>query len=82
MEPQAPKGLQPPLLRLTCRDLELLFLRSQGVPLKEIAYRWRVSEKRVRNLSSLILKKTGCRSTTQVVALLLETGIAKPSAWR
>lgn len=57
------------------RELEILKEVTGGFTNAEIAEKYGISEKRVRNLVSIMLNKTGFRSRTELAVRARETGI-------
>lgn len=57
------------------RELEILKEVTGGFTNAEIAEKYGISEKRVRNLVSIMLDKTGFRSRTELAVRARETGI-------
>lgn len=57
------------------RELEILREVTGGFTNAEIANKYGISEKRVRNLVSIMLDKTGFRSRTELAVRARETGI-------
>lgn len=55
--------------RLSRRQREVLELLSEGVPAREIAVRLGLAEATVRNHIRLVLRKLGCHSQLEAVAV-------------
>lgn len=66
--------LSPPVNPLTRRELEVLRVAAEGVPLKEIARRLFLAHGTVRNHLSAILHKTGARNRMEAVRLAQRDG--------
>ncbi|MBF9134326.1 response regulator transcription factor [Plantactinospora sp. S1510] len=60
-------ALNPPESPLTDRELEVLRIVAEGLPLKEIARRLFLAHGTVRNHLSVILRKTGTRNRLEAV---------------
>ncbi|WP_460916429.1 response regulator [Plantactinospora veratri] len=60
-------ALNPPESPLTNRELEVLRVVAEGLPLKEIARRLYLAHGTVRNHLSVILRKTGTRNRLEAV---------------
>lgn len=59
--------LSPPEVPLTARELDVLRVAAEGLPLKEIAARLFLAHGTVRNHLSAILRKTGARNRMEAV---------------
>jgi two-component system response regulator DesR len=59
--------LSPPEMPLTARELDVLRVAAEGLPLKEIARRLFLAHGTVRNHLSAILRKTGARNRMEAV---------------
>ncbi|AYF26949.1 DNA-binding response regulator [Micromonospora tulbaghiae] len=59
--------LKPATCPLTCRELEVLRVAAEGLPLKEIAQRLFLAHGTVRNYLSAVLRKTGAENRLQAV---------------
>ncbi|WP_405108066.1 response regulator transcription factor [Micromonospora sp. NBC_01405] len=66
--------LSPPVNPLTRRELEVLRVAAEGLPLKEIARRLFLAHGTVRNHLSAILHKTGARNRMEAVRLAQRDG--------
>ncbi|MGC4806857.1 response regulator transcription factor [Micromonospora sp. DT233] len=66
--------LSPPANPLTRRELEVLRVAAEGLPLKEIARRLFLAHGTVRNHLSAILHKTGTRNRMEAVRLAQRDG--------
>ncbi|RGC67683.1 Oxygen regulatory protein NreC [Micromonospora sp. MW-13] len=66
--------LSPPTNPLTRRELEVLRVAAEGLPLKEIARRLFLAHGTVRNHLSAILHKTGARNRMEAVRLAQRDG--------
>ncbi|MER5705931.1 response regulator transcription factor [Micromonospora sp. NPDC002296] len=66
--------LSPPDNPLTRRELEVLRVAAEGLPLKEIARRLFLAHGTVRNHLSAILHKTGARNRMEAVRLAQRDG--------
>ncbi|WP_328822159.1 response regulator transcription factor [Micromonospora rubida] len=66
--------LSPPANPLTRRELEVLRVAAEGLPLKEIARRLFLAHGTVRNHLSAILRKTGARNRMEAVRLAQRDG--------
>ncbi|WP_320064235.1 response regulator transcription factor [Micromonospora sp. RTGN7] len=66
--------LSPPVNPLTRRELEVLRVAAEGLPLKEIARRLFLAHGTVRNHLSAILHKTGTRNRLEAVRLAQRDG--------
>jgi two-component system response regulator DesR len=60
-------ALNPPESPLTDRELEVLRIVAEGLPLKEIARRLFLAHGTVRNHLSVIMRKTGARNRLEAV---------------
>ncbi|MEQ4304574.1 response regulator transcription factor [Plantactinospora sp. B6F1] len=60
-------ALSPPESPLTNRELEVLRMAAEGLPLKEIARQLYLAHGTVRNHLSVILRKTGTRNRLEAV---------------
>jgi len=67
-------ALSPPAGPLTDRELEVLRIAAEGVPLKEIARRLFLAHGTVRNHMSVILRKTGARNRLEAVRRAQQAG--------
>ena len=67
---------QSPLSKLTAREMEILRLLGAGKSLSEIAWLVQASYKTVANTSSIMRQKLGVRTSTELVRLAIESGIA------
>ena len=67
---------QSPLSKLTAREMEILRLLGAGKSLSEIAWLVHASYKTVANTSSIMRQKLGVRTTTELVRLAIESGVA------
>lgn len=63
---------KPERAQLTDRELEILFFIARGMNTGEIANRLSLSDSTVSNHRKSILKKTGCKSSAEVVAKAYE----------
>ncbi|MCI4066910.1 response regulator transcription factor [Micromonospora sp. R77] len=59
--------LSPPEVPLTARELDVLRVAAEGLPVKEIAARLFLAHGTVRNHLSAILRKTGARNRMEAV---------------
>ncbi|MEU8285271.1 response regulator transcription factor [Micromonospora sp. NPDC048905] len=59
--------LSPPEIPLTPREIDVLRMAAEGLPLKEIAARLFLAHGTVRNHLSVILRKTGTRNRLEAV---------------
>ncbi|GAA2708099.1 response regulator transcription factor [Micromonospora olivasterospora] len=66
--------LSPSPSPLTRRELEVLWVAAEGLPLKEIAHRLFLAHGTVRNHLSAILQKTGARNRMEAVRLAQREG--------
>lgn len=66
--------LNPPESPLTGRELEVLRVVAEGLPLKEIARRLFLAHGTVRNHLSVILRKTGTRNRLEAVRVAQRAG--------
>ena len=71
-----PAFAQSPLSKLTAREMEILRLLSAGKSLSEIAWLVHSSYKTVANTSSIMRQKLGVRTSTELVRLAIESGVA------
>ena len=62
------------LAELTRRELEITALLANGFNSGEIAHELSISEHTVSTHRKQIIKKTGCRNTTHLVAICLRMG--------
>jgi two-component system, NarL family, invasion response regulator UvrY len=65
-----------PLSKLNSREMEILRLLSSGKSLSEIAWLVHSPYKTVANTSSIMRQKLGVRTSTELVRLAIESGIA------
>jgi DNA-binding NarL/FixJ family response regulator len=63
---------------LTCRELEVLQLISEGLANKQIAWNLRITEKTVKSHVSTILGKLGLQSRTQAAMYASRLGLTLP----
>lgn len=70
---EATPANQPPPLRLTEREREVMRLLLEGSSNKEIAARLRVSESAVKASMQQLFTKTGVRTRSQLVRIALES---------
>lgn len=61
--------------RLSARQREVLELLADGVPAREIARRLGLAEATVRNHIRLTLRKLGCHSQLEAVAVAFRDGL-------
>jgi len=71
-----PAVAQSPLSKLTAREMEILRLLAAGKSLSEIAWLVQSSYKTVANTSSIMRQKLGVRTSTELVRLAIESGVA------
>ncbi|WJR79868.1 response regulator transcription factor [Bradyrhizobium sp. NP1] len=71
-----PAFARSPLSKLTSREMEILRLISAGKSLSEIAWLVHSSYKTVANTSSIMRQKLGVRTSTELVRLAIENGVA------
>ncbi|WP_062209985.1 LuxR family transcriptional regulator [Streptomyces sp. NBRC 109706] len=76
---------EAPVIRLTCRELDVLGLLAQGLSNRLISRRLDISEKTVKNHLSSIYLKIGATHRTQAALYaqyvgLIDSGKAAPSA--
>ena len=71
-----PAFAQSPLSKLTAREMEILRLLGAGKSLSEIAWLVHSSYKTVANTSSIMRQKLGVRTSTELVRLAIENGVA------
>ena len=71
-----PTFAQGRLSKLTAREMEILRLLSAGKSLSEIAWLVQASYKTVANTSSIMRHKLGVRTSTELVRLAIESGVA------
>jgi DNA-binding NarL/FixJ family response regulator len=65
--------------RLSTRQNEVLELLAEGVPAREIATRLGLAEATVRNHIRLILRKLGCHSQLEAVAVAFRLDLLRRS---
>ncbi len=65
--------------RLSTRQNEVLELLAEGVPAREIAARLGLAEATVRNHIRLILRKLGCHSQLEAVAVAFRLDLLRRS---
>jgi two-component system, NarL family, invasion response regulator UvrY len=68
-----PAFAQSPLSKLTSREIEILRLLSAGKSLSEIAWLVHSSYKTIANTSSIIRRKLGLRSSSELVRFAIES---------
>jgi two-component system invasion response regulator UvrY len=68
-----PAFAQSPLSKLTSREIEILRLLSAGKSLSEIAWLVHSSYKTIANTSSIVRKKLGLRSSSELVRFAIES---------
>ncbi len=68
-----PAVAQSPLSKLTSREIEILRLLSAGKSLSEIAWLVHSSYKTIANTSSIVRKKLGLRSSSELVRFAIES---------
>ncbi|MFI6235846.1 response regulator transcription factor [Micromonospora sp. NPDC050784] len=66
--------LSPPQMPLTPREMDVLRMAAEGLPLKEIAVRLYLAHGTVRNHLSVILRKTGARNRLEAVSRARRNG--------
>ena len=71
-----PAFAQSPLSKLSAREMEILRLLAAGKSLSEIAWLVHASYKTVANTSSIMRQKLGVRTSTELVRLAIESGVA------
>jgi two-component system, NarL family, invasion response regulator UvrY len=71
-----PAFAQSPLSKLTAREMEILRLLGAGKSLSEIAWLVQASYKTVANTSSIMRQKLGVRTSSELVRLAIESGVA------
>ena len=71
-----PAFAQSRLSKLTAREMEILRLLGAGKSLSEIAWLVQASYKTVANTSSIMRQKLGVRTSTELVRLAIESGVA------
>jgi DNA-binding NarL/FixJ family response regulator len=71
-----PAFAQSPLSKLTAREMEILRLLGAGKSLSEIAWLVHASYKTVANTSSIMRQKLGVRTSSELVRLAIESGVA------
>jgi two-component system, NarL family, invasion response regulator UvrY len=71
-----PTFAQSPLSKLTAREMEILRLLGAGKSLSEIAWLVHASYKTVANTSSIMRQKLGVRTSSELVRLAIESGVA------
>jgi two-component system, NarL family, invasion response regulator UvrY len=71
-----PAFAQNPLSKLTAREMEILRLLGAGKSLSEIAWLVQASYKTVANTSSIMRQKLGVRTSSELVRLAIESGVA------
>jgi DNA-binding CsgD family transcriptional regulator len=67
--------LKQGLSELTERELEITALLAQGFNSREIADKLNLSEHTVSTHRKQVIKKSGCRNTTHLVAICLRLGL-------
>lgn len=65
----ARQRVEPPAGRLSPRQLEVLELLASGIPARQIAVRLGLAETTVRNHIRHLLRKLGCHSQLEAVAV-------------
>jgi DNA-binding NarL/FixJ family response regulator len=71
-----PAFVQSRLSKLTAREMEILRLLGAGKSLSEIAWLVQASYKTVANTSSIMRQKLGVRTSSELVRLAIESGVA------
>jgi two-component system, NarL family, invasion response regulator UvrY len=71
-----PAFAQSPLSKLTAREMEIFRLLGTGKSLSEIAWLVQASYKTVANTSSIMRQKLGVRTSSELVRLAIESGVA------
>lgn len=71
-----PAFAHSPLSKLTAREIEILRLLGAGKSLSEIAWLVHASYKTVANTCSIMRQKLGVRTSTELVRLAIDCGVA------
>jgi DNA-binding NarL/FixJ family response regulator len=71
-----PAFAQSPLSKLSAREMEILRLLGAGKSLSEIAWLVHASYKTVANTSSIMRQKLGVRTSSELVRLAIDCGVA------
>lgn len=74
LDPEQP-GRILPARPLTPRQLQILHLRAEGMTNQQIANSLWLSIETVKHHLKLVNQNTGCRNTTQAVALAIREGL-------
>jgi DNA-binding CsgD family transcriptional regulator len=67
-------------LDLSCRELEVIELLSEGLTSRQVSQQLNISQHTVRTHRKNILKKTRCNSTVELVNLAKNRGMLRPPA--
>nr|WSX54025.1 response regulator transcription factor [Streptomyces sp. NBC_00974] len=68
-----PKGLTAS--GLSCREIDVLRLVSEGMTLSEVAVRLSYSERTIKNIVSAVMLRLGLRSRVQAVSYAIRAGL-------
>jgi DNA-binding NarL/FixJ family response regulator len=69
---RATDDVQPPVLRLTDRERQILTFLMEGLANKEMAARLNLSESAVKAALQVLFNRTGVRTRSQLVRVALE----------